>query len=256
MLNKQFCFLAGTGRTATHWVQRLIDAACDKGKVATFHDGFPKRAKTSGRRNPARFFENYLLNLMVAKQGAETYIECNPALLEHVALTYGVGNALGVIPAGLLGKPARSVLLTRHPFGYVASLKAREWGWNWWNYPRAAAVFGVGSAFSSKPMVEQAALAWALKTEFALDLLQTEQCMLLKFEALFDHRVTKDTFSKRVQALFDHLGIIPIQGSSLWWRLRDQRSAVKNKDRITLSASEKETVRQVCALVMEQLGYG
>jgi len=85
MLQKQFSYLAGTGRTATHWFKLLIDKACDQSKIATYHDNFPKRTRTKARATPAAFFTNYLLNLMVSQQGAETYVECNPALLEHVA---------------------------------------------------------------------------------------------------------------------------------------------------------------------------
>jgi hypothetical protein len=253
MLHKQFSYLAGTGRTATHWIERLIQAACDKSKVATFHDNFPKRTKTAGRRNPAQFFTNYMLNLMVGAQGAQTYVECNPALLEHVALTYGVQDALGVIPGGLLSLPARGVLIVRSPYAYVASLKARGWGWSWWNYPRVRAVYDIGDGYAKRPMVEQAAVAWRLKNEFYHSLTRLGVPMI-RFELLFDRRVTRERFAERIEELFDALGVTPIQGESFWWKLRSQRIAEKAKG-AKLSSSEKETVKAICGPVMELFNY-
>ena len=253
MLHKQFSYLAGTGRTATHWIKLLLDKATDQSKVATFHDNFPKRARTSGRRTPAAFFTNYLLNLMVAQQGARTYVECNPALLEHVALTYGVKDAMAVIPGGLLAQPARGVLLVRSPYGYAASLKARGWGWNWWAYPHARAVYDLGDGYARRPMIEQAALAWALKSEFYHSLEQLG-IPVLRYELLFDRRVSKERFTERVEGLFDALGVTPIRKPDFWWRLRDQRVAGKAKG-ATLNAAEKATVKRIAGSAMELYGY-
>jgi len=253
MLHKQFSYLAGTGRTATHWVKLLLDKACDGSKVAAFHDNFPKRAKTARRKTPAEFFTNYCLNLMLGQQGAQTYVECNPALLEHVALTYGIKDALSVIPGGLLSLPARGVLLARSPYAYAASLKARGWGWNWWNYPRAGAVYGLGNGYAKRPMVEQAAVAWRIKNEFYHSLTRLG-VPVLRFELLFDRRVSKERFTERIEGLFDTLGVTPIQGSAFWWRLREQRVAGKAKG-ATLSAAEKATVKRIVGPAMEQFGY-
>lgn len=254
MLRKQFCYLAGTGRTGTHWLARLLTAACDKAKVAVFHDNFPKRARVGGRRDPAQFFTNYLLNLMVAHQGAGTYVECNPALLEHVALTYGVGDALAVLPGGLLAHPARGLLLVRSPYAYAASLKARGWGWNWWAYPHAKTVYELGDGFAQRPMVEQAAVAWRLKNAFYKSLAQLG-VPVLRFELLFDRRVSKERFAERIAGILDGFGVEPIQGSSFWWRLRDQRVAAKAQG-MTLNAAEKQAVRAIVGSdLMQEMGY-
>lgn len=254
MLHKQFCYLAGTGRTATHWIENVIQASTEHAKVVTFHDGFPKRAKTSTRRTSAEFFANYLLNLMLSHQGAQAYIECNPALLEHVALTYGIRDALAVIPGGLLSAPARGLLVVRHPFAYAASMKARGYGWGWWGYPRAREVYDIGDGFPKRPIVEQAAVAWALKNEFYHSLTRLG-VPVLKFESLFDGRVTKERFTERVASIFDTFGIEPIQGGSFWWKLRDQRVAGKAKESVALTAAEKQTVKRICAETMERFEY-
>lgn len=254
MLNKTFVYLAGTGRTGTHWVQRLIQTSCDKTKVVTFHDGFPKRAKTAGRRSPVEFFQNYLLNLMVSHQGASFYVECNPALLEHVALTYGIRNAVSVIPGGMMALPTRGVWMVRHPFGYVASLKARGYGWNWWSYPRSRTVYDIGDGFTSRSGIEQAAIAWKLKNEFYSSLSQLD-VPLLKFEDILGPDVTQKAFTEQVGMLFSDLWLEPIQPPEFWWKLRDQRAAGKAKGDVTLTAEEKATVRRICGPMMEPLGY-
>lgn len=253
MLHRQFSYLAGTGRTGTHWIEMLLRKACDTSKVAAFHDDFPKRAKTRGRHTAAAFFTNYALNLMVAQQGARTYVECNPALLEHVALTYGIRDALGVIPAGLLSLPARGVLLVRSPYGYAASIKARGWGWSWWNYPQARAVYDLGDGYAKRPMVEQAAVAWRLKSGFFHGLTRLG-VPVIKYEMLFDQCVTKEQFTERIEGLFDALGVTPIRPPSFWWTLRDQRVAGKAKG-ATLNVAERETVKQVVGPAMELFEY-
>lgn len=253
MLHKQFAYLAGTGRTGTHWTKVLLDRCCDQSKVAAFHDNFPKRAKARGRRTPAAFFTNYLLNLMVARQGAKTYVECNPALLEHVALTYGINDALGVVPGGLLSLPARGVLIVRSPYAYAASLKARGWGWSWWAYPRAQQVYDLGAGFAKRPMIEQAAVAWRLKGAFyhALTYLGVP---VIRFELLFDRRVSQERFTERIEGMLDALGVEPIRRPAVWWQLRSQRVAGKAKG-AALNAHEKATVRQIVGPMLEELGY-
>lgn len=254
MLHKQFAYLAGTGRTGTHWIKLLLDKACDKTKTATFHDNFPKRAKVSTRRTPAEFFTNYLLNVMISHQAAQTYIECNPALLEHAALTYGIKDALAVIPGGLLSLPARGVLLVRSPYAYAASLKARGWGWEWWRYPQAQQVYDLGDGFGKRSAVEQAAVAWRLKNEFYHSLTRLG-VPIVRFELLFDRRVTKERFTERVEGILDALGVTPIRDSAFWWQLRGQRVAAKNKGNATLDAAEKATVRRICGPMLEVMGY-
>ena len=254
MLHRQFCYIAGTGRTGTHWIKRLLDTSCERGKVATFHDGFPKRAKTSGRRNPAEFFSNYLLNLMVSNQSAQAYVECNPALLEHVALTYGIQDALAVIPGGFLATPTRGVLMVRSPYAYVASMRARGYGWNWWNYPHARTVYDLGDGYTKRPAIEQYAVAWALKNNFYHSLTRLG-VQVLKFELLFDRRVTKERFTKRIEDIFVTFGITLIRDPAHWWGLRDERAAAKNKENTALSTAERETVRTICGPMMERLGY-
>lgn len=254
MLHRQFSYLAGTGRTGTHWIEMLLKKACDQSKVAAFHDDFPKRARTRNRRTAAAFFSNYLLNLMVAQQGAQTYVECNPALLEHAALTYGIQDAMSVIPGGLLSLPARGVLLVRSPYGYAASLKARGWGWSWWNYPHARAVYDLGDGYAKRPIVEQAAIAWRLKGEFYYSLTRLG-VPVLRYELLFDRRVTKERFTERIEGLFDALGVTPIRDSAFWWRLREQRVAGKAKG-ATLNAAERATVKRIVGPeAMEQYSY-
>ena len=254
MLNKQFCYIAGTGRTGSHWVKHLLDASTESGKVATFHDNFPKRAKTSARRTPAAFFNNYSLNLMLGNQGALTYVECNPALLEHIGLTYGIRDALSVIPGGLFALPPQGLLMVRHPFAYAESMKARGYGWNWWGYARAREVYNIGEGFPHRPVVEQFAVAWKLKNEFYHSLTRAG-ASVLKFERLFDYRVTKERFIERVESIFDTFGIEPIRDSAFWWRLRDQRSAGKAKGAVTLTAAEKKAIKRICGDMMETFEY-
>ena len=253
MFNKRrFCYLAGTGRTATHWVKRLIDESCPD--VATFHDAFPKRAKVGNRPNAAAFFRNYLLNLKARQPDATVYIECNPALLEHAALTYGIRSAYGVFPAGMVETPPRSVFLVRHPFTYAASLKAKGWGWRWWDYPQAGSVYGVGAGFGSRGIVEQAARAWRLKNEFYHSLTRLGAPML-RFELLFDRNVSKEQFTEQIEGILDGFGLVPIQGPALWWKLRDQRAAGKAKGEVVLTAAEKTTVKRLVGPAMETFGY-
>jgi len=231
----------------------LIDKTCDVTKVTTFHDGFPKRAKTAGRSTPAAFFANYMLNLMIAQQGAATYVECNPALLEHIALTYGIKGAMDVIPGGLLAQPARGVILARSPYAYAASLKGRGWGWTWWAYPGAKIVYDLGDGFAKRPLIEQAAIAWRLKSEFYHGLVQLG-VPIVRYELLFDRRVTRERFTERIEGLFDALGVTPIRPASFWWQLRDQRVAGKAKGE-TLNATERETVKQLAGAALELYGY-
>jgi hypothetical protein len=254
MLNKTFCYIAGTGRTGTHWAQRLIQASCDKKKVATFHDGFPKRAKPAGRKTPVEFFQNYLLNLMLANQGAQSYVECNPALLEHVGLHYGIRNAVSVIPGGMMALETRGVLMVRHPFGYVASMKARGYGWGWWRYPQARQVYGIGEGYTNRPCIERYAVAWKLKNEFFFSLTQMD-VPILKFESILAPVAFKEQFIAEIDALFDGLGLEPIQGAAFWWKLRGQRAAGKAKGSVTLTAPEKQTVKRICGPMMEVLEY-
>jgi len=191
---------------------------------------------------------------MVSAQNAETYVECNPAMLEHIALTYGIQDALGVIPAGLLSLPARGLLLVRSPYAYVASIKARGYGWNWWAYPHAKAVYGLGDGFGQRPVVEQAAVAWWAKNTFYHSLTRLG-VPVLRFELLFDRRVTKERFTERIEAILDGFKLTPIRGTAAWWDLRDQIVAGKAKGAVTLTAAEKATVRRICQPMVEVLGY-
>jgi len=254
MLHKTFSYLAGTGRTGTHWIQKLIREACDGAKVITFHDGFPKRAKTAKRRTPTEFWQNYLLNLTASNQGASVYVECNPALLEHVALTYGIRNAASVIPGGMIPMPARGVWMVRHPFGYVASMKARGYGWKWWAYPHARMVYDIRDGYTSHPPVVQFSIAWKVKTEFYSSVAQLD-VPRFRFEDLFGPTVTQEAFTRRIEGILDTLGLEPIQPPSVWWKLRDQRAAGKAKGSVTLTAAEQATVRSICGPMMEALGY-
>lgn len=254
MLLKTFAYLAGTGRTGTHWVQRLIQATCDRAKVVTFHDSFPKRAKTAGRHTPVDFWQNYLLNLMASNRDASVYVECNPALLEHVALTYGIRNAVSAIPGGMLPMPTRGVWMVRHPFGYVASLKARGYGWKWWAYPHARDVYGIGDGFTSRPIVERAALAWVEKNQFCASLVKLD-VPIVSYELLFESATSQEDFTAAIERILDTFGLEPLQPPSVWWELRSQRAAGKAKGSVTLTAAEQETVKRICAGTMEALGY-
>jgi len=242
-----FCYITGTGRTATHWVQSIIDALCNG--VATFHDGFLRRAKI--RSTKGAFWRNYLLNLEARSKGAGTYVECNPALLEHVALTYGITSAPGVLPSDV---QAHGLLITRHPYTYAASLKAKGWGWAWWNYPKARDVFNIGTDFANRSMVEQAAIAWSCKNAFAHGLLKGD-CLWLKYEFLFDYRVSQARYLERVHSIFEQFKIEPQRGDNLIWQMRNNQSAVKNKDKISLTAAEKQMVKAICGPVMELYEY-
>jgi len=158
-----------------------------------------------------------------------------------------------VIPGGLLAQPERGVLLVRSPYAYAASLKARGWGWQWWNYPNVRALWDVGSGYTKRPMIEQAAVAWALKSQFYHSLTQLG-IPILRYELLFDRRVTKERFTERIESLLDALGVTPIRRPAFWWQLRDRRVAGKAKG-ATLNASEKATVKRIAGPAMEMYGY-
>ena len=49
MLDRRFAFLAGTGRTGTHWLARLINRYTTSGEAHALHDGLTKRLKIRHR---------------------------------------------------------------------------------------------------------------------------------------------------------------------------------------------------------------
>lgn len=245
MLNKRFCFIAGTGRTGSHWFDALFRKYASDHLVASFHDGLPKRLKI--RQNPSRTLTNYLLNLMIGKPGARVYIECNPALVEWVGLAHLVSSAADVLPADLLTEPARCILLVRHPFGYVKSMKARGYRWDWAKLPG----FTGKAQWAKLGQIESYAFAWNWKNRYCLDMVERMDCLPVKFEDVF----VGEQFIETVRGIAEHFGF-PLSATNEQLRhLRKQRFAVKGGDSQTLTAKEKAAISRICEPMMEAFGY-
>ena len=241
MLNKRLCYIAGTGRTGSHWFDVLFRKFASDHQVASFHDGLPKRLKI--RQNPRATLANYMLNVMLAKPGARVYVECNPALIEWVGLAHRIESGAGVIPTDLLSQPERAILLVRHPFGYVKSMKAKGYAWNWAKLPG----FTAKNEWSKLGLVAKYALAWNWKNDY-LDL---EGALIVKFEDVFGG----DHFLETVRGVAEHFGF-PLSATNEQLRhLRRQRFAVKGGDSETLTAAQKDTIKSICRPMMEEFGY-
>jgi hypothetical protein len=245
MLDARFCYLAGTGRTGTHWLDRLFKKYASDVDVASFHDGLPDRLKA--RPTPGKELRNYLLNLMCRRQ-ARIYIECNPALIEWVGLRHRIKEAYNVLPVGLLTHEPRAAIIVRHPFGYVKSLKAKGWGWKWWNLPGFDA-----TRYNKLGRFEQYCYAWAYKVNYASSLMNLERSTVVKFEDIFerDGKTAVDEV-RRLASLFDvQLTITDAQIK----HLRQRKIAPKGGHELTLTEKERKTCLQFCKPTMETLGY-
>jgi hypothetical protein len=246
MLDKRFCFLAGTGRTATHWFYNLFKRFCNDVEVMPFHDGLPNRLKP--RQNARSMLSNYFLNLMCQNQRPQMYIECNPALVEWIGLKFGIKSARNVIPSDLLTYPAKSALVIRHPFGYIKSLKAKPWAWQWWKLPGFH-----DSQWARMGRLERMCYAWNIKNLFYSSLLTEGHCKLIKFESVFGKN-DNDAICT-VRNLTDwfqvHLTITDAQ----ILQFRQRRFAPKGGHELSLTQAEKNTCLKICKPVMELFDY-
>jgi hypothetical protein len=252
MLNKDFRFIATTGRTGSYFLESIFNRCCDKSGFATFHGNLPRRLKAGGRHTAKRCLENYFLNLMVRKPHKQTYIECNGAFLEYVALSYGIKEAAFVL-SDALEKPARSILLVRHPFGYAASIKAKPWAWDWQKMPFFETVHCKRATWNRLDDVGKAAKAWATKNRFFLSLTTSDDCLMVKFEDLF--KGTKEKYLETVKAACDHFGLQLLLKDAELVRMRGQKVMPKNKGNIKLTQGERQRTLNICGEMMEALGY-
>ncbi|NIQ90667.1 MAG: hypothetical protein GWN93_17265 [Deltaproteobacteria bacterium] len=255
MLNKQFSYLAGTGRTATHFFSAVLGKHCDRSKVVTFHDGITDRLKKGNRFTALQCFTNHALNLMVKHPHKEHYVECNPAFLEYIALWYGVKQAAFVLPDAWMAQPARSLLIVRHPFGYVRSLLAKGWGWNWWKLPFADTVYGKHN-WQNVNALDGLAKAWLVKNQFFYSLANTENCQLVQYEWLFGDGVSKADFAKRFRGLTEFLGLDILITDNALGDLQRTRFAIKAGPKAhDLTTKQRDIVAAICKPLMENLGY-
>jgi hypothetical protein len=252
MLNKDFCFIATTGRSGSYFLESMFNRCCDKSHFATFHGNLPRRLKAGGRHTAKKCLENYFLNLMVRKPHKQTYVECNGAFLEYVALSYGIKEAAFVL-SDALEKPARSILLVRHPFGYVASIKAKPWAWDWQKMPFFETVHCKRATWNRLDDVGKAAKAWATKNRFFLSLTVDDDCLVVKFEDLFED--SREKYLETVKAVCDHFGLRVLLNDADLAQMQHQKVAAKNKGAVKLTTAERGKVLGICKDVTEVLGY-
>lgn len=246
MLDRRFAFLAGTGRTGTHWIARLINRYTTAGEAHALHDGLPKRLKIRGM--PSATLSNYFLNVMVSKPNARVYVECNPAFLEWVALAHRIDGARNVIPIGMLTYPAKAVHVVRHPFGYVKSLKARGWGWDWWKLP------GFKFAqWNNLGQFEKSCYAWAVKTAFVSKLEGNGLTIAVTFESFL--QCGPDEAMRTIDEIMRHLGIALAADDKTIKSQLGNRIAKKGGYLEKLTIAEKDTCRAICKRGMERYGY-
>ena len=255
MLNKRFCFIAGTGRNASHFMRMIFNKYVDNQKVASFHDGLFSRLKMGKRHTAQRCLENYLINLMVRAPHVQTYIECNPAALEYVGLCYGVKSADLLIGAHVFEPLPKSLLIVRHPFGYVRSMKAIGYQWNWHTLPAASEVYPIlAKGWDKMSPVERYAHAWKVKNTFFLSLMEEPLYVpCLKMEDIFRYKTHFVTFVKEI---CEHFGVQLLATDTQLKQIKDQKVQQKNKGgRVTLTQAEKDTITAICKPVMDRLGY-
>jgi len=233
----QFSCIAGTGRTGSHWLQKFIQVHA-VGKVQTFHDGLPNRLK---HRPSARWqMANYLLNLEAKAPGAEVYVECNPALLEWVMLDHPGGE---VLPAGMLDRDSKVLLAVRHPYGYVKSIKAKAWAWNWHKKPGCTI-----KGWQTASLAEKASKAWAFKNRLILESFQ--HVPYVRFEDLFS-----DGGAVFVRDALETLGIeTDVPDEQIEHEL-GYRAAPKGGWQTPLTDSEKGCIVDICGPMMGEFGY-
>lgn len=252
MLNKDFCSIATTGRSGSYFLESVFNRCCDKSQFAAFHDGLFQRLKAGGRHAPKHCLENYFINLMVRKPHKQTYVECNGAFLEYVALNYGVREGTFVL-GDVLARPAKSVLLVRHPLGYVASIKAKTWAWDWHKMPFFETVHCKRATWNRLDAIGKAAKAWATKNRFFLSLTADDGCLTVKFEDLFQD--SRDKYLETVKAVCDHFGLRVLLNDAELAQMQHRKVAAKNKGNVKLTAGEKEKTLSICGEIMEALGY-
>jgi hypothetical protein len=238
--NAQFGAIIGTGRTGSHWFDMLF-RKWGRPKIASFHDGLPKRLKY--RTNASKMVANYLLNLEAKQPGAQIYVECNPALIEWIGLDHDV-SATEVLPAGTLAKPPNYALLVRHPFGYVKSLRAKGWGWSWWKKPGFQM-----KGYAQMSELEKTCAAWTWKNAYAYDLVSGDPDRVFRFEDIFNGGVAE---VRRLARALD-IGIGASNASI--GKLLTQRAAAKGGYQLTLTTNEKSRIKELCAPVMELFDY-
>lgn len=253
MLNKQFRFIATTGRTASHFFDVLFSSHCHQVHVASYHGNLPKRLKTAGRYTAQRCINNYALNIMLQNPHAETYIECNGAFLEYISLSYGIkdgGNVIG----DSFASPPKSILLTRHPHGYVRSVLAKSWMWNWWKLPHFESVYCKRAQWNKWGPLEKAAHAWRMKSKFFLGLTaDDDSCIIIKYENLFSKG--NATYIREIKKVCEHFGIQLLINNEALVGLRHKKVESKGSDQIKLTVAQCNKIDNICSEVMKALGY-
>lgn len=253
MLNKEFRFVATTGRTASHFLDVLFSKHCSDVEVASFHDKLPSRLKAGNRHTAKRCLENYFINLLVRRPHAQTYIECNGALIEHVALQYDIKDGALVITDDVLATPAKSILLTRHPHGYVKSMLAKGWVWDWWKLSHFEQVHCKRSRWDSWGPLEKAAHAWRMKNRLFLSLTADENCITVKYENLFSKG--QASFVRNIKRICNHFETPLLISDEVLAGLRQRKIEPKGGSRVRLTTAQKRKVDNICREMMEALGY-
>ncbi len=253
MLNKQFRFIATTGRTASHFFDALFSKHCHQVHVASYHDNLPKRVKATGRYTAQRCINNYALNIMLQNPHAQTYIECNGAFLEYVGLCYGIkdgGNVIG----DSFAFPAKSILLTRHPYGYVRSILAKPWMWDWWKLQHFESVYCKRLRWDGYDLVKKAAHAWRMKNRFFLGLTaDDDSCIVIKYENLFSKGGA--AYVREIKKTCEHFRVQLLINDEALLAKRKNKVASKGSEKVQLTTAQKKVVRDICVSEMRVLGY-
>lgn len=249
MLDKRFCLIATTGRTASHFIASLLR---DYTGAAVFHDELFKRLR--GRKNKVQCLENYLVNLQAKQPHRKVYVECNGAFLEWVGLRYSIPDAQAVIPSGLLSHSLKSILLVRHPWGYVKSMKAQGWMWNWQKMGGFENIYCDKLLWNGMDKISRYAMAWKMKNQFFMGLLSSGDCKLVKFENLFGHGDAR--FLSTIRGMCDHLGLDLGGSDETLAALRHKKVAPKSGGSVQLTPAEKRKVKNICKPVMDRFNYG
>jgi len=249
----KFCYLAGTGRSGSHWIANFLNCVAGRDVLAV-HEGFAQRTAGVGSGTLGKFLSLYLERVK-SNHSAETFVECEGTLLDRVAMHYGMPSAKEVVNAlPEMDVLTRGVFLVRHPFGYVSSVKASGWMGGWWNRPDASKLSGMVSDFEDWSLVEQAALSWQLRNAWFYGLVPSH-ALLLKYEDLLGKDVTEEAYLYWLGWMLDWFGIEPVAPRVEWREHKDWRVQSKNPKRVELTEEEKDAVYAICAPMMAAFGY-
>lgn len=235
----KFRFLAGTGRTATHWFANLFRDYTTN-DACVWHEELPKRFHLHGKIQDT--MDIYFTAIEKMAGNRDMFIECNPAFCEWV----GYGNK--VRADKITDRPFKAAVITRHPFGYIRSMKHHAWGWKW--YRLAGCPLGDWGAYTD---IEKYARGWRVKNEFALDLVEGGKGICVRMEDVFGE--DKDLAIKEIHRLLDWFELKPKVGDGKLLEFSKNKISSNSSGLQRPTNDEKKIIRKICGDLMNHLGY-